>query len=156
MVQAPITAHANLRPGIGPYRPLAMPRPSCWDAGGRSGESWEWCCNGEGALSNDSLNRNIPCAVLSRSVMLDSATARTIVRQASLSMAILQARMLEWDALPSSKGSAHPGIKSRSPASQVDSLPSEPPGKPTKHTHNLVNSLQFTYKDTHSLCHTVL
>ena len=91
--------------------------------------------NGEGALSNDSLNRNIPCAVLSRSVMLDSATTWTIVCQAPLSMAILQARMLEWDALPSSKGSSHPGIKSRSPASKVDSLPSEPPGKPRNIPH---------------------
>ena len=32
--------------------------------------------------------------------------------------------------MPSSRGSSQPGIKPRSPALQVDSLPSEPPGKP--------------------------
>ena len=47
-------------------------------------------------------------------------------RQAPLSMGILQARILEWVAMPSSRGSSQP----RSPALQVDSLPSEPPGKP--------------------------
>ena len=43
---------------------------------------------------------------------------------------ILQARILEWIALPSSRGSSQPGIKLRSPALQVDSLPSVTPGKP--------------------------
>ena len=43
---------------------------------------------------------------------------------------ILQARTLEWVAVPFSKGSSQPRIKARSPALQVDSLPSEPPGKP--------------------------
>ena len=45
-------------------------------------------------------------------------------------MGILQARILEWVAKPSSRGSSQPGIEPRSPALQVDSLPSEPPGKP--------------------------
>ena len=40
---------------------------------------------------------------------------------------ILQARILEWVAIPFSKGSSWPGIKSRSPILQSDSLPSEPP-----------------------------
>ena len=39
---------------------------------------------------------------------------------------ILQARILEWVAMTFSRGS------SMSPALQADSLPSEPPGKPTK------------------------
>ena len=43
---------------------------------------------------------------------------------------ILQARILEWVAMPSNRGSSDPGIKPRSPALQTDSLPSEPPGKP--------------------------
>ena len=43
---------------------------------------------------------------------------------------ILQARILEWIAMPSSRGSSHPGIEPRSPALQVDSLPAELPGKP--------------------------
>ena len=43
---------------------------------------------------------------------------------------ILQARILEWVAMPSSRDLPSPGIKPRSLALQVDSLPSEPPGKP--------------------------
>ena len=43
---------------------------------------------------------------------------------------ILQARILEWVAFPSSRGSSQPrGIEPRSPALQAD-LPAEPPGKP--------------------------
>ena len=43
---------------------------------------------------------------------------------------ILQARILEWVAMPSSRGLPNPGIKPRSPTLQADSLLSEPPGKP--------------------------
>ena len=42
------------------------------------------------------------CAVLSCSVVSDSA------HQASLSMGVLQARILEWVAMPSSRGSSQP------------------------------------------------
>ena len=41
-------------------------------------------------------------------------------------MGILQARILEWVAMPSSRGSSQP----RSPTLEADSLQSEPPGKP--------------------------
>ena len=51
-------------------------------------------------------------------------------RQAPLSMGILQARILEWVAMPSFGDLPNPGIKPRSPALQADSLPSEPPRKP--------------------------
>ena len=44
---------------------------------------------------------------------------------------ILQTRILEWVAMLFSKESSHPGIEPRSPALQVDSLPSVPPGKPS-------------------------
>ena len=44
---------------------------------------------------------------------------------------MLKARILEWVAMPSSKGFPNPGIEPRSLALQVDSLPSEPPGKTT-------------------------
>ena len=44
-------------------------------------------------------------------------------------MGILQARILEWIAMSSSKGSSHPVTEPRSPALQADSLLSEPPGK---------------------------
>ena len=43
---------------------------------------------------------------------------------------ILQARILVWVAIPSSRESPNPKIEPRSPALQADSLPSEPPGKP--------------------------
>ena len=38
---------------------------------------------------------------------------------------ILQARILEWIAIPFSRGTSNPGIESWSPASQADSLPFE-------------------------------
>ena len=43
---------------------------------------------------------------------------------------ILQARILEWVVCPLPGDLPDPGIEPRSPALQVDSLPSEPPGKP--------------------------
>ena len=54
---------------------------------------------------------------------------------------ILQIRILEWVAMPSSRGSSHPGIKSGSPALQADSLPSEPPGKPYVESRTWYNDL---------------
>ena len=57
-------------------------------------------------------------------------TPWTVAHQPPLSMEILQARILEWVAMPSSKDLPNPGIESRSPALQADSLLSEPPGKP--------------------------
>ena len=64
----------------------------------------------------------IPCV----SVVSDSATPWTVACQASLSMRILQARILEWPTMPSSRVASQP----RFPALQADSLPSEPPRKP--------------------------
>ena len=49
--------------------------------------------------------------------------------EAPLSMGILQVRILEWVAMPSTKDLPNPEIELRSPALQADSLPSEPPGK---------------------------
>ena len=43
---------------------------------------------------------------------------------------VLQARILEWVAIPFSRDLPTPGIKPRSPALQADSLPAEPQGKP--------------------------
>ena len=57
-------------------------------------------------------------------------TPWTIACQAPLSMGILQARIQEWVAMLSSRGSSLPGIEPRSPKVQTDSLPSEPPGTP--------------------------
>ena len=43
---------------------------------------------------------------------------------------IFQVRILEWVAMPSSRGSFDPGLEPGSSALQADSLPSEPSGKP--------------------------
>ena len=43
---------------------------------------------------------------------------------------ILQARILEWVAIPFSRGSSQPRDEPGSPALQADSLLSEPPEKP--------------------------
>ena len=43
---------------------------------------------------------------------------------------IFQARILVWVAIPSPGDLPDPGIEPGSPELQVDSLPSEPPGKP--------------------------
>ena len=65
-------------------------------------------------------------AMLSHPVMSDSATPWTVALQDPLFMGILQAIILEWVTMPSSRSSFQP----RSPLLQADSLPSEPPGKP--------------------------
>ena len=52
-------------------------------------------------------------------------TLWTVAHQAPLSTGILQARILVWVAMLSSRGSSQPRDQT-----QGDSLPSEPPGKP--------------------------
>ena len=47
---------------------------------------------------------------------------------------ILQARILEWVAMPTSGDLPNPEITPRSPTLQANSLPSEPRGKPKKST----------------------
>ena len=58
------------------------------------------------------------CAVLSCSVVSDSVTTWTVAHQAPLSMGNLQARILEWVAMPFYRESSQP----RSSALQMDSL----------------------------------
>ena len=58
---------------------------------------------------------------------------------------ILQARILEWVAVPSSRDLPNPRIELRSPALQVDSLPSEPPGKPKNAGVGILSLLQGTF-----------
>ena len=57
-------------------------------------------------------------------------TSWTVAHQAPLSRGILQARTLEWVAYPFSRGTSQPRDRTQVSALQVDSLPSEPPGKP--------------------------
>ena len=71
------------------------------------------------------------CAVIGCSVVSGLfVTPWTIARQATLFVGIPQARILVWVAMPSSRDLPNPGIEPRFPALQVDSLLSEPPGKP--------------------------
>ena len=55
-------------------------------------------------------------------------------------MGILQAKILEWVAIPFSKDLPNPGTDPGSPALQADSSPTELQGKPKKPQTN------FTYK----------
>ena len=57
-------------------------------------------------------------------------TQWTAAHQVPLSMGILQARILEWVAMPSSRGYSQPKDQASSPALQVDSLLTEPSEKP--------------------------
>ena len=57
-------------------------------------------------------------------------TPWTVAHQASLSMGILQARILEWVACPPLGDLPNPGMEPRFPTLQRDALPSELPGKP--------------------------
>ena len=71
------------------------------------------------------------CAYLLSHVQL-FATPWTVARQATLSVGILQARILECIAMlcPPPGDLPNPETELRFPALQVDSLPAEPPGKP--------------------------
>ena len=60
--------------------------------------------------------------VLSHLVVSDSVTPWTVAYQAPLSMGVFQARILEWVAMLSSKDLPNPGVESRSPILQTDSL----------------------------------
>ena len=62
---------------------------------------------------------------------------------------IVQARILEWVAIPFSRGSSQHTDQTRSPALQVDSLSSEPPWKP----HSVFyNSTKTSYEYLHVSC----
>ena len=90
--------------------------------------------------SKNSLSPPLPCDVVQYSILLAPVLSSSVVwlfvslwaasYQASLSMGILQAAILEWVALPSSRGSSQPRDWTQVPTSQVDSLLTEPPGKP--------------------------
>ena len=58
---------------------------------------------------------------------------------------ILQARILEWEAVPFSRGSSQPRDQTPSPALQVDSLPAEPQGKPKNTGAGSLSLLQWIF-----------
>ena len=59
---------------------------------------------------------------------------------------ILQARLLEWVAIPFSRGSSQPRDQTTVSALQADSLLSEPPGKPQQSGNTWVNLNKIYYK----------
>ena len=71
------------------------------------------------------LSFNIIVIVQSLSRVQLFATPSTAVHQAPLCMGILQARIPEWVAMPSSRGSSRLRIEPRSPMSQAESLLSD-------------------------------
>ena len=81
----------------------------------------------------DLYTRACACVCSVTSVVSDSATPWTVAHQAPLSMGF--SRQEHWTGLPwpPPENLPDPGIEPKSPASpalQVDSLPTEPPGKP--------------------------
>ena len=77
-------------------------------------------------------------------------TPWTVACQDPLSMGILQAKIQDRVAMPSSRGSSRPRIKPKSPALQVDSLVFEPPGKPKNTGVGSLSLLQGIFQ-THGL-----
>ena len=70
------------------------------------------------------------CGCVSHSVVPDSLRPIDYSPPGSSVHGILQARILEWVAIPFSRRSSQSCYQTGSPALQADSLPSEPPGKP--------------------------
>ena len=67
---------------------------------------------------------------------------------------ILQARTLEWVAIPFSRGCPWPRIEPRSSASRAGSLPSKPPGKSHKDWQKKVSVKRATFtSDTENQTH---
>ena len=64
----------------------------------------------------------VSCSVMSDSEIMDYTSPGSSVHE------VLQARILEWVAMPFSRESSNPGIKPRTRALQAGSLPPEPPG----------------------------
>ena len=82
------------------------------------------------------LEASTPRVSDSYSVVSDSATPWTVACQAPLSMELSWKEYWSGLPFPSPGDRPNPGIKHLSPALQADSLPSEPPGKPTSKRHS--------------------
>ena len=80
-------------------------------------------------LKETSSVRHLGCAQSLCCVQL-FVTPQTVAHQAPLSMGILQVRILQWVAMPSSWGSSQLRDQTQVFHIKMDSIPSEPPGKP--------------------------
>ena len=74
-------------------------------------------------MDNSNVQTHLKKESVSGSVVSDSATPWPITRQASLSMGILQARVLEWVGFHSPGNLSKPGMEPGSPVLQVDMYP---------------------------------
>ena len=81
-----------------------------------------------------------------------------MAHQAPLIMGILQARILEWVAVPPIGNIPKQGIEPRSPALQVDSVPTELSGKPSGSLHRslLFCTTQCIFSSFQITCHLLL
>ena len=111
---------------------------------------WRWCDIYKCIHTHTHSHSVIANSLRSHGVMSDSASL-----PGSSVHGILQARILEWVALPSSRGSSQPRDKPRSPTFLADSLLSEPPGK-SKHTYIYMYVCLdlYIYIHTHTHTHT--
>ena len=76
------------------------------------------------------------------------ATPWTVAHQAPLSLDFFQARILEWVAISSSKGSSLPGIRFASPMAPALAgrfFTTEPPGKPIRCITTLQSRYYYPY-----------
>ena len=73
------------------------------------------------------------------------ATPWTAVRQAALSLWILQARILEWIAMPSSRGSSWPRDQTHVSCTAGGFFTTEPPRKPLPQFTHLQNGVEFEF-----------
>ena len=88
-------------------------------------ESWK----ARGGLTRSGTSYVVGC-VFSHSVTSSSLQPQGYLPDSSVH-GIPQASILEWVAIPFSRGSSRPEIELRFSALQPDSSPYEPPGKPT-------------------------
>ena len=105
-------------------------------SGGSDGKAS--ACNTGDLSSIPGLGRSPEKGLATHSSTLAWKIPWTVAWQALLPMGILQARILEWVACPLPGDLPDPGIELRSPVLQVDSLPSEPQGKPPKELHSCI------------------
>ena len=86
----------------------------------------------------------VPCAIHLLQSYLSLCDPVDCSPPGSILHGILQARILEWVAIPFSKGSFQPRDRTGSPTLQGDSLLSEPPGKPM-YIHNIQSAKKIKY-----------
>ena len=70
--------------------------------------------------------------------MESESVSHSVVSDSLWLHGILQARILEWLAIPFSRDLSDPGIEPGSLIFQADSLQSEPPGKPQEYWSGVI------------------